>query len=378
MHSAKKTAQEVRAHSFLALFSEEQAQQLAQAAEVRTYRDGERIFFEGDVADSLYLVLEGSVRLTKKDPAGNEQLLAVVGAHDYFGEFGVLDGHARSTGGLAAVSGTTLARLPQKLVSQAFNAAGAEGMMKIALHIIRKIRETNELVVTERLRKERMTLVGEMAEMIIHDLRNPFTVIQICVDMLRGEVPPPALEKCDLIDAQLQRSKEMVEELLEFSRGSTQLTRRPVDAAHLLAEFEKLFRDYLALSHVELTLKPVSRVIEVDASRMVRVLQNLVNNSIEAFDGRPGKIVIACQERDRVLLITVSDNGPGIPPEKQAAMFEPFGTLGKKQGFGLGMAIAKSIVTAHGGHLSAASKPGKGTRFVIELPLDAPPPPAAS
>ena len=360
-------AEQVRAHPFLALFDDKLAAQMAAAAEVRTYGEGERIFAEGGVADSIYLVLDGAVRLMKKDTTGKEQLLAVVEKRDYFGEFGVLDGHARSAGALAAVPGTVLARLPQAVVNHVFAVAGTQGMMKMTLQIIRKVRETNEMVVAERLRKERMTMMGEMAGSIIHDLRNPFTVIQLCVQMLRADVPQRALEKCDLISAQLTRAQNMVEELVEFSRGAPQVNLQPVNLTTLLGEFEKLYRDYLAKARIKLIVKPVSRVVSIDQNRMLRVLQNLVNNAVEAFDGKSGRIGVACEERGSGVAIHVANDGPAIPAEVHATMFEPFAATGKKKGSGLGLAISKAIVTAHGGQLTFTSQPGQGTCFTIEL-----------
>jgi signal transduction histidine kinase len=315
----------------------------------------------------MYLVLTGSVRLTKKDPSGKGQLLAVVAHDDFFGEFGVLDGNPRSAGALAAVQDTVLARMPRERVLQVFNSSG-QGMLKVALQIIRKVRDTNELYVKEHVRKERMTLVGEMANTIIHDLRNPFTVIQLCTQMLREEIKPESLEKCELIEAQLARAQNMVEELLEFSRGRPTLNKRPVDIREVFSKFECLFRDYLAISHVELSVKPISRIVDVDMNKMIRVLQNLVNNAVEAFVDKSGKINIGCEDKGNKVVITVADNGPGIPEAMHAIMFEPFATLGKKKGIGLGMAIAKSIAVAHGGDLSFDSKAGQGTTFFIELP----------
>lgn len=371
MPPADKAPPSLRAHPFLALFDESSSARLAQSAEILRLAEGERIFDEGDPADSIYLVLGGSVRLTKKDPGGREQLLAIVGANEFFGEFGVIDGHPRSAGATSAITETLLARLPRESVLGVFRDSGVEGVLKVALHIIRKVRDTNEMYIKEHVRKERMTLVGEMANTIIHDLRNPFTVIQLCTEMLRGEVSPAAREKCDLIQAQLGRAQNMIEEILEFSRGTSQLKKAPSNLADLLAKFEGLFHDYLGLMHVRLTLRPVSRVVELDADRMIRVLQNLVNNAVEAFNGQPGEIGIACEDLGKDVVLRVSDNGPGIPTDMRAIMFEPFATMGKRKGIGLGMAIAKSIVTAHGGELTFETKLGKGTTFIIRLPAAA-------
>jgi signal transduction histidine kinase len=368
MSSAKTWAEGLLTHPFLAFFDERAARSLSESAELRSYREGDRIFSEGEPADSMYLVLTGKVRLTKKDPSGKDQLLAVVAHDDFFGEFGVLDGNPRSAGALAAVQDTVLARLPRDRVLEVFNSSG-KGMLKVALQIIRKVRDTNELYVKEHVRKERMTLVGEMANTIIHDLRNPFTVIQLCTQMLRDEIKPESLEKCELIESQLERAQSMIEELLEFSRGRPTLNKRPVNISEIFSQFECLFHDYLANSQVTLAMVPISRVVDVDTNKMIRVLQNLVNNAIDAFAGKGGKISIGCEDKGDKIVVTVADNGPGIPEAMQAIMFEPFATLGKKKGIGLGMAIARSIVVAHGGELSFATKPDQGTTFFIRLPL---------
>ncbi len=369
MSPDKRSAECLLAHPFLAFFDEKSARNLADGAEVKSYHEGDRVFSEGEPADSMYLVLAGSVRLTKKDPAGKDQLLAVVSHDDFFGEFGVLDGNPRSAGAVAAVSDTVLARLPRERALQVFNSSG-QGMLKVALQIIRKVRDTNDLYVKDHVRKERMTLVGEMASTIIHDLRNPFTVIQLCTQMLREEIKPESLEKCELIEAQLERAQAMVEELLEFSRGRPTLNRRPISIGDVLERFGSLFHDYLEKAQVSLTMKPVSRVIDADMNKIIRVLQNLVNNAVDAFAGKGGAISILCQDKGDTVIISVADNGPGIPQAMQAIMFEPFATLGKKKGIGLGMAIAKSIAVAHGGDLAFESKPGQGTTFFIELPAE--------
>ena len=365
---ATTTRDALLTHPFFAFFDEESANSLAQVTEIQTCQDGDRIFCEREPADSMYLVLAGSVRLTKRDPAGEEQLLAVVAQGDYFGEFGILDGHPRSAGARAAVQNTVLARLPREQVTKAFTSSGP-GVLKVALQIVRKVRETNELYVQERVRKERMVLVGEMASRIIHDLRNPFTVIQLCTQMLRGEIKPESLEKCDLIEAQLDRAQNMVEELLEFSRGHSTLKKSRVSINELLSRFESLFHDYLAQSKITFVMNPVSRVVDVDVNKMIRVLQNLVGNAVDALPCDGGMIRIDCEDKGDKVLIMVSDNGPGISEAIQAVLFEPFAALGTKKGSGLGMAIAKSITVAHGGNLFFESQSGQGTKFFIELPV---------
>jgi len=371
MPAKPNVPEELRAHPFLAFFDDAAANQLAESAQVVTHPAGQLLFREGDIADSIYLVLEGTVRLTKKDPEGKEQLLAFVGPNDFFGEFGVLDGKPRSAGAFAAEEGTVLARLPRELVTGVFEESGGQGVLKVALHIIGKVRNINERYVEERLRKERMTLVGEMADRIIHDLKSPFCVIQLVTDMMRKDPPEDPTELCNMLDEQLVRMQNMVEEILEFSRGRSHLEKILVPLADVLNRFDKYNREYLKRANVELTVESIDRTVEADSDKLLRAIQNLVNNAVEAFKGKPGRIDIKAEDNGDHILITASDNGPGIPEEMRSTLFEAFATKGKSKGTGLGMAIAKSIVEAHGGELTFETATGKGTRFFIRLPAPA-------
>lgn len=358
-------------HPFLAFFDEDLALQLARDAEVKTLQPGTLIFREGEPADSIQLVLKGMVRLTKKDPAGKEQLLAFVRENDFFGEFGVLDGKPRSATAHAAGEDTVLARLPSDTVIRVFDAAGTKGVLKVALHIIGKVRDINERYVEERLRKERMTLIGEMADRIIHDLKSPFCVIQLVTDMLRRNPPADLTEHCDLLEAQIGRMQTMVEEILDFSRGKPQLNRKPIPISEILGRFQTYNHEYLNRLRVELVIHSVPKTIDADSDKIFRVFQNLVNNAVEAFAGNPGRIVIHAEDLGDTLRVSVADNGPGLPEQMRATLFEPFSTMGKAKGTGLGMAITRSIVEAHGGVITFESARGEGTTFHITLPTPA-------
>ena len=105
---------------------------------------------------------------------------------------------------------------------------------------------------------------------------------------------------------------------------------------------------------------------------MIRVLQNLVSNAVEAMrPGRKGVITLTGRATKGFCEISVHDNGPGIPKVIWSTLFQPFTTYGKKDGTGLGLAIAQGIVAAHGGQMSFESSKGRGTIFRIRLPLPA-------
>lgn len=358
-------------HRFLSFFDDANARKLASGAEILSLNNGDLIFREGAVADSIQLVIRGSVRLTKLDSAGKEQNLALVRENEFFGEFGVLDGKPRSASALAGEDGTILARLPRDAVIGVFNDTGTQGVMKVALHVIGKLRNINEQYIEERVRKERMTLIGEMADCIIHDLRSPFCVIQIVTDLLRRSPPDDLTEYCDMVEGQIGRVQNMVEEILDFSKGKPQLKLAPVSMPELLERFQKYNQAYLARLQIELLIEAIPVVMTADGDKIFRVFQNIVNNAADAFGGNPGRIILRMTEKDDQLVVSIIDNGPGIPEAMRPLMFQPFATMGKAKGNGLGMAITRSIVEAHGGNITFETATGQGTTFHISFPRPA-------
>ncbi len=110
--------------------------------------------------------------------------------------------------------------------------------------------------------------------------------------------------------------------------------------------------------------------IEIDLSRFTRMMSNLIKNASEAMGGGGILTITSDLVQDKVV-IRLSDTGKGIPPEILPRLFEPFVTHGKSHGTGLGMAIAESVIDAHGGKISVASIPGNGTTVDIRLPAPA-------
>jgi signal transduction histidine kinase len=124
----------------------------------------------------------------------------------------------------------------------------------------------------------------------------------------------------------------------------------------------------VAESGVELVAEAPHDLVLVDQDKLLRVLQNLVNNAVEALGRTGGHITIRGVAVEGGHDITVSDDGPGIPETIRERLFQPFVTHGKTNGTGLGMAITKSIVEAHKGRISFTTKSGVGTTFRIFLP----------
>lgn len=329
---------------------------------------GEFLFHENDAADALYLVLEGEVDLVKELP-GRLELLARCGAGDYFGELAVMDSSGRASGALA-VGAVTLARLPGEPFVSALRGAPGRVALGVLHKIVENLRSTNERFMSYKLAQEKLGAVGEMAGSVAQDLQAPFAAIRDAVDGIakRHASDAETIELCHAIGDEVRRSLSMIDDLLQYSRGVSQLERSPVVISELVARLAQLNQAFLRKAGATLSVDVANERAELDGDRLLRALQNLVNNAVEAFEGRPGTIRIEGRREGGRLVLAVKDDGPGIPSNVRERVFEPFVRFGKPNGTGLGLPIARSIIEAHGGTISLHTVMGKGTTFTIDLP----------
>jgi signal transduction histidine kinase len=213
-----------------------------------------------------------------------------------------------------------------------------------------------------------------MANSIIHDLKNPISVIRTCSELLRMKFQDPAATRfTTMLNRAVNNMLEMIQELLYFARGqsSFQTQIHPVAAvfADLVPRLEPLLPEKIELQIGQ----NCDAWVQVDLSRFSRMLLNLAKNSIEAME-TGGRLVFQSECDSERVVFTVSDTGCGIPPEIRTRLFEPFVTAGKYGGTGLGMAIVKSVVDAHEGVITVESEPAKGTTMRISIPAQKPPP----
>jgi len=359
---------ELKAHQFFSFFNSTVADELQRAATIKTFPARAILFEEGEPSDCLYLVLSGQVELCKRAEHGSYLTIAYAGANDFFGELGVLDGSVRSTRGVA-VEETLLAAVPREPILAVLRSVPGQTAIDVFTRTIQHLRLTDERYVAEVVRKEKMALIGEMAGAIIHDLRNPCHGVLMSSSVIgRLHEDETTQRCCKIIQNQVHLMHAMVEDLLDYSRGTHKLSKESISLDELLQRFVFLHQDYLRQRQVELDIQPAEAAVDVDVTKLLRVLQNLVYNAAEAFEDARGRITISCRGLDGWVELCVRDNGPGIPEEIKDRVFSPFVTAGKKSGTGLGLAIAKSIVEAHAGQISCESKRGEGAAFLVRLP----------
>jgi signal transduction histidine kinase len=223
----------------------------------------------------------------------------------------------------------------------------------------------------EKFHSEKLASIGQFANTIIHDIKNPLTVIKSSVEMLSDD-DFSAEEKeqyRDLTLNELDMLTQMLNDILDFSKGKIQLNREPVELDAMLDDLCAFFSKLMKIKNVELVKNLESGVvINIDRQRVWRALSNLISNALDVL-GEGGRITVRSEKKIVDVRIVIEDNGHGIPEEIVDRIFEPFVTSGKKGGTGLGLSIVKKIVDSHGGIVNFKTEKDKGTSFYVSFPL---------
>jgi signal transduction histidine kinase len=217
----------------------------------------------------------------------------------------------------------------------------------------------------------------EILAIVAHDLRSPLSAINLQAgSLLRNPQGPNARRHASSIASVAARMEQLIRMLLDAARMEAgQLEVTPTDFP-LAAAIRETLEQFSAQAdekaiHLEMASPDDDRdlVARADRNRVIQVLANLVDNALR-FTPSGGRISAACEPADGRLLVTVVDDGPGIPPEHLPRVFERFwkGETGGKRGSGLGLYIAQQVVGAHGGRIQADNAPGRGARFSFTLP----------
>jgi signal transduction histidine kinase len=220
--------------------------------------------------------------------------------------------------------------------------------------------------------RERLADLGAITAKIVHDIGNPLAGLSMQAQLIMRRasrsdtVAADAVrEPAEQIIATVGRLDALVKEFMEFAREQ-RLDLRNILLPRMLQDTIDLWRPVAAARNIDLTLHAKDpEEIQVDEMQLKRVLENLVKNAIEAIDQGPGLIDISVVGDEKRLHILVQDSGPGFPPTIEG--FRLFETT-KPNGTGIGLAVVRQIVIAHGGEVDFKSAQPHGTIFDIDLP----------
>ena len=248
--------------------------------------------------------------------------------------------------------------------------------------------EAQQRALESQLREsQKMEAIGTLAGGVAHDFNNLLAAILGNLVLAREDVGEqhPAQESLTEINRAAIRARQLVQQILTFSRRQTQeMLRQPLTPQ--VEEALGLMRSLLPASiKLNVRLSAASLPVLADATQMQQVLMNLCTNAWQAMEGRPGEITVALREvtldasqglqmgglaSGSYACLSVADNGPGMDEATQQRIFEPFFTTkAPGAGTGLGLAVVHGIVKAHRGAIALHSRPGEGARFDVYLPL---------
>ena len=236
--------------------------------------------------------------------------------------------------------------------------------------------------ISGRKKVERMK--SEFVSTVSHELRTPLTSIRASLAMLdegmAGELPPDVAQLVSVANESSERLVRMVNDVLDLQKieaGGMQFERRPQLLLPVAEHALDSMQGYAAQLGVQLRLdcsEPARDLAAaIDRDRLVQVLTNLLSNAVK-FSPRDGTVTLELAEHGDCARLAVHDQGAGIPPEFQGRVFQRFAQADgadtrQKGGTGLGLSITKSLVEEHGGRIGFETAAGKGTTFIVDLPL---------
>lgn len=278
-------------------------------------------------------------------------------------------GLARPVRALAEQAQRVIHGDPQPVV-----ATGARELVEAAAAFNQAIADLvalrKRLAVTERIAARR-----EIARRVAHEIKNPLLPIRASVETLRRLRARGDAAFDDYFD---EATRTVLDEVARISNIVTEFTRfaRLPPPSPAPFNVEEAVRRVVSLhasagAPIDFSAEPCPE-LNADRDQVVQIVTNLVQNAQQALAGRDdGKVIVRLGREHDKLVLSVSDNGPGIAPEMRGRLFEPYATT-KAEGTGLGLAIVERIVVEHGGEITVGDAPGGGATFVVKLPLSGP------
>jgi two-component system, OmpR family, sensor kinase len=242
-------------------------------------------------------------------------------------------------------------------------------------HVRRRVAATREARRYADSEHEMREVQKRFVRFASHELRTPVTVGRGFAELIRDAQPgSQAAQDAVVVLEEFDNLERIAARLLTLARMDEHSTVKP-SVVPLSVLLERTVTRWRAAADRDWRLSPTSAVVVADRKRLETALDSLVENAVR-YTGQGGRIELAAYPDEESVIIEVRDDGPGIPDEELGYVFESFRSGASRGGTGIGLAIVKSIVEAHGGTVSAENLPGGGASFRLRLPAQGPPPPA--
>lgn len=227
--------------------------------------------------------------------------------------------------------------------------------------------------------KDRLALIGSLTTSIAHEIRNPLSAIKVNLELLLDKLNLKGndLRRMEIAKEQAIKLENIVSQMMDFAK--------PIKVNYTMMRIGEVVDQTLELLGAEMERKGICLVnnldvelphVMIDKEKMMEALSNIIRNAIESFDGREGDKSIEFKSRSKkyhdkkYVELSIADNGMGIKRKHLKKVFEPFFTVGKKDGIGLGLSIVKKIMEAHNGRIVIQSEEGKGACFNLAIPME--------
>ncbi len=375
---------------FFKIQTEEELLILSELCNVSHYPMGRVIFTEKAGAERFFIVMTGGVEVWKDYYSSAPDLLGEHGEGHLFGEMGLIDDLPRSATVIAAEDTKLLYVLREDFLLL------SEQNVNFTKAIIRSlsamIRTSNESFVSDLrkrnlelenankelkeaqqqlLRRERLSNLGKFSSLILHDIRNPISIIKGYVELIHMNSGDSGKVRkyCGVLLNETQRLHSLTNEMLDYSRGDIRVDLSVVQLDDIFSWLqENIARVFQEQQKTLIVENNVKRPVLLDVARMQRVFLNLAENARKAMDAG-GTLRVCAGVDDGKVAIDFIDSGVGMDQDTMQAMFEPFFSKSTMGGTGLGMVIVKSVVQAHGGTITVDSAVDSGTTIRISIPL---------
>jgi PAS domain S-box-containing protein len=237
--------------------------------------------------------------------------------------------------------------------------------------LIRDLTEERRLE-REVQRKDKLTAMGELASGVAHEVRNPINAINMIAQRFQKEFAPKKDAKeyqalAGVLRSEAQRVNGIIQQFLRFARPP-KLNLQQISAHEFIGHVAKLFESQAKAKGVRFSsTNKCGMVLTLDRDQMTQALLNVLQNALDATPAG-GSIVLSCFVKDDDIVFTVEDSGQGIPKDKLDKIFNLYYST-KPDGTGMGLAITQQVIDQHQGTVQVESEEGKGSRFILKLPM---------